>query len=146
MTLTFALRLSKLSVQEKAACFVSFLETLVRLNLTHLTADPSLPLLAESGVRYLQDPTWKDLLVVLQGRLGDCKDLVAWRLAELREQGIDARAHVVFYKLDGLELFHLQVKTPKGIEDPSLACGMPPLPGVVGLSPGEKREVLRSLV
>lgn len=76
--------------------------------------------LYRSGVAYQEDPRWQDLASMLTSRHGDCKDLVAWRLAELRElYSTDARLHVVFTKLPSGDVFHLQIRLPDGqIEDP----------------------------
>jgi hypothetical protein len=69
-------------------------EALVQLNVDYLRAHPDTPKLADSGVRYdlgadVQGP-WLTIPMVLAAGRGDCEDLAAWRVAELRVQGVDA--------------------------------------------------------
>ncbi len=93
------------------------------------------PKLYESNVRFRNEP-WAgkfeniaSLVVVLKRGWGDCDDLVAWRIAELREQGIKAQARI-YWRLHQLQrgpmrLFHVEVRHPDGdIEDPSRLIGM----------------------
>jgi hypothetical protein len=106
------------------------LEALVAENLAYLRAHPETPRLLESGVRYELDvprrEQWKDIAETLSRGAGDCKDLAAWRIAELRfggEQGAVAR--VEFYATHGRVLNHVTVRRADGrIEDPSRALGL----------------------
>jgi hypothetical protein len=84
------------------------------------------PTLYTSLVRYREDPcAWKDAPTILRTHSGDCKDLVAWRLAELREEGEDARCHVVIRVFQGRATYHAQILRANGtIEDPSTRMGM----------------------
>jgi len=59
---------------------------------------------------------------VMRHRFGDCEDLSAWRVAELRLGGVRAIPWVV---QSGNRLYHVQVRYPDGtIEDPSRRLGM----------------------
>jgi hypothetical protein len=52
---------------------------------------PMIPPVYASGVRYQEDPAgredWRDCLQVMQRGVGDCDQLVSWRLGELRVAG-----------------------------------------------------------
>lgn len=99
------------------------LAALVALNVTRIERF-SLPPLYESGVRYRRErpDEWSTAEVVAQRGWGDCEDLAAWRAAELRLQGIAARATA--YRAKG-RMWHAVVLYPDGtIEDPSKALGM----------------------
>jgi hypothetical protein len=88
------------------------------------------PLLYEAGVRYIDTgDEWRDVPAVLAGRGGDCKDLVAWRVAELRVRGRQAWPRIILTQ-DPSEatewLYHVVVQFPGGaFEDPSRILGMP---------------------
>lgn len=86
----------------------------------------SVPPLYRAGVRYRnqRDPRrWGNILEVLRAGYADCKNLSAWRVAELRfYQGVPAR--VLCYKT-GHNRWHAIVKYPDGrTEDPSVRLGM----------------------
>jgi hypothetical protein len=107
------------------------LEALVAVNVAYLHAHPATPRLMDSSVRYEPDDPgreeWKDIAETLSRGAGDCKDLVAWRLAELRIGGEHAAvARVEFHEAgDGRVLHHMTVRRASGlIEDPSRALGM----------------------
>ena len=77
-----------------------------------------------SGVRYrweLPGTGW-DHAGILQARgYGDCKDLTAWRCAELRLDGTDALPLIV---QTGNHNYHALVRLPDGsTEDPSVLLG-----------------------
>lgn len=80
--------------------------------------------LGGSVVEYGED--WKTIPWVLYDGYGDCEDLGAWRAAELRVQGVNARPDVKIRKLpNGHWRAHVRVKYPDGhIEDPSAKLGM----------------------
>jgi hypothetical protein len=82
--------------------------------------------LYDSGVRYEREAPgfedWQTAAETLRRGVGDCEDLVIWRVAELREQGIPARAIVLPLRR---RLWHVVVRHPDGmLEDPSTALGM----------------------
>lgn len=85
--------------------------------------------LYESGVRYRfekRGETWRDYCSTLAAGFGNCKEFVAWRLAELWHQGYDAAPLSIVQDLGrGSILFHVVVRHSDGsIEDPSKALGM----------------------
>lgn len=105
----------------------------------YLKHHPETPLLYESGVRYAREPfgyeSWPNIPVVLKRKAGDCEDLVAWRVAELRQHGIPARPSWSYRELTGPQgdyrLYHIRVWIPAGygetnarFEDPSKELGM----------------------
>ncbi len=107
-----------------------FLEALTRCNVLWLEAHPQTQLLYDAGVRYRQESmaeAWLDIPHVLELKFGDCEDLAAWRCAELRVRGINARPFLKWYNRpnQGITLYHVQVRHPDGsIEDPSAKLGM----------------------
>jgi hypothetical protein len=87
-----------------------------------------IPPLYESGVLYRRDPWgsglqhFPDCLTVIERGFADCKGLVPYRLAQLREEFPQQLFAVRVYprRLPGGEFeWHLQVQKPDGIEDPS---------------------------
>lgn len=109
------------------------LEALVKCNLIWLEAHPYAPPLYASGVRYQQEPEgsedWADIPHVLAQGWGDCEDLAAWRIAELRRQKIPAKGRLKWFKspsrFPSMTLYHVQVLLPGNkIEDPSRKLGM----------------------
>lgn len=100
---------------------------LVVLNQHVLRRQPSLPWLYESGVRYRHvrgRELWGTIPDVLANPLmRDCKNLAAWRAAELRERS-NVKA-VTRVKQISDHLMHVVVEWPDGrIEDPSRVLGM----------------------
>lgn len=107
-----------------------FLEALTRCNVLWLETHPSAVELYRSGVRYRQEKdteAWLDIPHVLENGWGDCEDLAAWRVAELRNRGVKAKPYLKWYSHpdQGITLYHVLVKLPNGtIEDPSKMLGM----------------------
>jgi hypothetical protein len=105
--------------------------TLMRIDENYLRANPRIPPLYDSGVRYEEEPVgqedWQDIPTTLRMGIGDCEDLACWRAAEYRVRfGIDARP-MFTYKLrsNGSYLYHITVRLPDGrTEDPSRRLGM----------------------
>lgn len=82
--------------------------------------------LYQSGVRYRrEDPgreDWQTAAQTFALGYGDCEDLVIWRVAELRDAGIDAWPIVLPIRR---RLWHVVVEHADGYhEDPSAALGM----------------------
>lgn len=101
------------------------LEGLVQLNLSQLRRGLAPPLY-KSGVRYKREPRgrekWQTAKTTFKKKDGDCEDLAAYRAADLRLGGVQARA-VVIDVAPGLK--HCVVKLPDGrLEDPSKRLGM----------------------
>lgn len=111
-------------------------EVLAAANEALFRARPELPGVYESQVRYFrpepddEDDDFDDWAVVLERGYGDCEDLAAARIAELRvRHGIAARAgftRVVVQTPEGpQERVHTWVMHPDGTsEDVSRALGM----------------------
>jgi hypothetical protein len=108
---------------EELARFVGELvETMVTRNRQYLTHYPRLTLMS-AGIFYKESSAWRDIPHTLKTGHGDCKSIVPWRLAELREAGEKAIVQVMV--LDEARLFHLQVIRGNGtMEDTSRLLGM----------------------
>lgn len=103
-------------------------EGLVQLNvvLMAIAAERGLilPPLYGSGVRYRREPKgrewWEssqDILGIAANRTGDCEDLAAYRAAELRLEGENARVVIITNSRGN---FHAVVEREDGtLEDPS---------------------------
>lgn len=109
------------------------LEALVKCNRIYLASHPSTPPLYQAGVRYQQEPKghedWCDIHHVMRQGWGDCEDLCAWRIAELRQSGVPAKGRLKWFKapsrIGRATMYHVQVYLPEGrIEDPSRQLGM----------------------
>lgn len=93
-----------------------------------------IPSIYQAGVRYIREPEgqeeWLDIGEIIARHGGDCEELAAWRVAELREQGIDARPawrHRRVSTPSGKEasLYHILCWIPgTGFDDPSQRLGM----------------------
>ena len=133
-------------VRVQADVFAAFVETLVEVNRIVLRASgavaaPATSLYA-SGVRFQEDARWQDVTSMRSTGYGDCKDLVAWRLAELRGQGVDARLHVIFSKAGGTDVFHMVVLHPGGqLEDVAAIVRSVAAGGTALVPPGGLRIV-----
>jgi hypothetical protein len=103
------------------------LDALVRLNLLELQ-QRRYPDLYKSGIRYKREPKepgrferWQTIKDLMQKGVGDCEDLAAARVAQLRMIGIRA---VPWLRRKG-NTWHVVVRYPNGrIEDPSRRLGM----------------------
>lgn len=112
------------------------------LNIAWLRDHPGTPALYKAGVKYKREPSRADLEraapgaklspvevfrtipAVLEEGWGDCDDLASWRAAELRSQGVKARAVLIPSNTPGV-LYHVVVRLPDGsIDDPSIRLGM----------------------
>lgn len=90
----------------------------------------SLPPLYRSGVKYvLQDPRACALRCpkeVYERKEGDCKQLIIYRIAELRNAGVHATPRIIWLADKEKLSAHAQLRLPDhSIEDPSLHLGMP---------------------
>ncbi len=100
-----------------------------------LVANPGIPRLYTSGVRWKRDVCrarnipgacerfLSPLDVLAEGGVGDCDDLVPWRTAELILDG-DRKARGISIIAPGIG-YHVVVRKGNGKrEDPSKRCGM----------------------
>lgn len=109
----------------------TLLMALMYIDMMELGANPSIPPLFKSGVRYMEEPPgredWQDVLTTLALGQGDCEDLACWRAAEYRVRyGVNAEPTFTWkLRENGGYLYHIQVLLPDGrIEDPSRTLGM----------------------
>lgn len=87
------------------------------------------PHLYAAGVKYIpQNPkacAMRPPTEVYKRGGGDCKQLVLWRIAELRESGIHATPRIIWLNAKQGLRAHAQLRLPDGtIEDPSFNLGM----------------------
>lgn len=112
-------------IPTSASFYGAAIEGLARLD-EEILSVADFPPLYESGVRYRKESpdTWRHVDDLLATGWGDCEDLSAWRVAELRVSGVDPDAHVYVYR-SGPRRYHAVVARGDGtIEDPSLRLGM----------------------
>lgn len=108
----------------------SAVETLARANVAYLKKHPKTPPLAKANIHYERElklggaERWQTIPEILKTGRGDCEDLSAWRIAELRVRGYRAKPHVTGKR----GKWHIQVKVKYGkktvIYDPSKEMGM----------------------
>lgn len=107
-----------------------WLEALITANVAYLRANPDTPWLYESGVTYEEEEDgeddWTDIPETLRLKVGDCEDLAAWRIAELRVRELEAAIPRVTIHASGSRvLYHVSVRRADGRhEDPSRLLGM----------------------
>ncbi len=117
------------------AIFRAMLEALVQVNEIHLRAHPEIPSVEDAirtgRVRYddpgANDDPWRDCLRVLQMGEGDCEDLVAWFVAQLRVRSGQRQARAVFDiwpTPEGTRLIHIRATDGRKTYDPSRWAGM----------------------
>lgn len=117
------------SEAEDAEVLRVLLETLIAIDRVYVRRRAA-PTLYQSGVVYGRTRTWDPIPSVSIRGYGDCKSLVAWRIAELREAGIDCRPVFRFKtRASGAKDFHILIAKPGKNgkiewEDPSKILGM----------------------
>jgi hypothetical protein len=123
-----------LDERELAKSFAALIEAQAEAN-RFLMVKMRIPELYRAGIRFQNEP-WAgkfeniaSVAVVIKRGWGDCDDLVAWRIGELRNQGIQATARIYWRTHDTprgpMRLYHVEVRHPNGeIEDPSRLIGM----------------------
>lgn len=117
------------SNQERAALLVCALLELALEGARAEVRARKVPELYKAGVKYITQPkeacAFRPPSEVFRRGGGDCKQLVLWRLAELREAGIDAKPRIMWIKEPRGFRAHAILRHPDGrIEDPSLNLGM----------------------
>lgn len=108
----------------------SAVETLARADYAYLKKHPKTQALARAPIHYQRElklegaERWQTIPEILATGQGDCEDLSAWRIAELRIRGIKAKPYVTGKN----GKWHIQVKAKFGkkvvIFDPSKEMGM----------------------
>lgn len=124
----------ELPEEVRAAGIARLVAELAWVNQAWLRMHPEVPHLYASGVRYVErglnacGDDWRDIPEILTQGEGVCEDLSAWRIAELRNHGIDAEPLLTSMSTKSMVVYHVRVLLPDGqIEDPSLILGMSPL-------------------
>jgi hypothetical protein len=119
-----------------ARCFQAAVHAVAEINLAYLEAHPETPSLYESGVKYQLEPpsqgyeSIRSIPVMLQEGGHDCASLCAFRLAELWRDELKTHgaklsvAKIYWRNHPNGRLFHCEVRTPAGVEDPSRYLGM----------------------
>ena len=106
------------------------LEALITANIAFLRSQPHTPWLYESGVVYEEEEDerddWNDIPETYALRVGDCEDLAAWRVAELRARRGEHAIPRVSVQTVGLRTkYHVTLRRADGqLEDPSRLLGM----------------------
>jgi hypothetical protein len=110
-------------------------ETLARANEAYLLDHPRTPALYKSGVRYQREERpndeperWQGIAEIIREGHGDCEDLAAWLIAQIRNRGGIALPHVVQSRPGRDGRWHIMVKALKRekwvLLDPSRKLGM----------------------
>jgi hypothetical protein len=117
---------NELPVRHAAQVINHLVQAMIENNMGYLETHKA-PLLYQSGVRYSPDNQgstemqWWDIPSILNHGFADCKGLAAWRVAELRHAGYSATPEVI---TQNGQMFHVRIRGPNGIEDPSKILGM----------------------
>lgn len=128
--------LDHLSIERRANVLLGACEFLCWVNYQWIEERGAMPLYSiapryELKVRPMNIDYWDDIPTVVARRSGDCKDFVAWRVAELRKQGIAQAVPYVTYGVvrgprgQAIVVWHVQVAVGPKIEDPAALLGMP---------------------
>ena len=117
---------------KRAAILETFFEAQTRVNMAFLLANPEIPRLYESGVRYRREGSpevWKDIPTILRDGADDCEGLSCWLAAEFRVRNDVPGAAVRLAKQRTPGLWHaivIDVENPRRRWDPSKRLGMKP--------------------
>lgn len=132
---------SRVGLERYLRVLTGALETLAAAAAAELVTNREIPLLYESGCRYQREARdrsgarleeWRSPLAVCEAGAGDCEDLAAYRVAELRERLGEPSARFDVLSQEprpGREhwLFHIRIRRQDGrLEDPSRLLGMTP--------------------
>ncbi len=111
-----------------ATALRALLDCLIDLNLIFLDTYPNTPGLYEARVFYYFMPTrapWDTIPTLFSRGYGDCKSLVAARIAELRKHGQTAKPVFRHIKSKWGTMFHILLQHDNGnFECPSRILGM----------------------
>lgn len=112
---------------------ISYLvEALIGANILYLLRFPNTPSLYDIGAQYelkkrpMGLDNWKDIPAIIETKSGDCKDFVAYRVAQLRLKGLhDVSPLITAHKIGDVLTYHVRIRHGGYIEDPSKLLGMP---------------------
>jgi hypothetical protein len=115
--------------KKTAQVLMQLLKALVECNLAYLEKHPNTPHPYKANVRYAREKhgeQWKSIPKVIQDGEGDCEDLASYLAAFLAFHGKKPVALVLRWRTlpSNGRLFHVLVRGPDGIEDPSKRLGM----------------------
>src|SRR5262245_24224384 len=107
----------------------TLLKALVQCNLAFLEKNPRTPHPYKAGIRYMREhkgERWKSIPKVLRDGGGDCEDLAAYAAAYLIHHRVKPVRMVIRWRTTptGGRAFHILVRGPKGLIDPSKRLGM----------------------
>lgn len=133
------LSFASLPVQRKQVVLRAAIEFLIVADWNFILENPGLPSLYDFAPQYVLKvrpaglDSWQDIPQTIALGSADCKDLAAWRCAELRHQGYDdvmpyikVTYHEDPHGVDQtMTVYHVQVRIHDKIEDPSAILGMP---------------------
>ncbi len=100
--------------REGALVARAFLQAVVKANECWLLHNPKAPKLYDSGVTYAREPwagkyeEFATIPMVLKRGWGDCDDLCAWRVAEIRREG--RPADILIYWRPKTHIWHVEVR------------------------------------
>ena len=129
---TFALgSFDALPHAERVELLREFVESLISVNRAYLRHFPLAPALYAAGVRFVREELcgdeWQDAARILETRAASSPDLVAYRVAELRERDGEPTAGPLITSMvapSGVTLWHVSVVRESGaIEDPAVILG-----------------------
>lgn len=111
---------------ENATVLRLLLELLIALDIEYLRRHPNTPSLYEDPIFYRRTVEWEPIPAIRLRGFADCKSLTAWRVAELRLLGEEAKPVFRWRRTPrGTYDYHILVLRPGGLfEDPSKAKGM----------------------
>jgi hypothetical protein len=131
-----------LPIEDRLVVLRRQLHTLAETNCRWLKHNPSTPSLYEWAPRYQIKPRpyvpaigeqadiWQDIPSTMRRGTADCKDVAAWRVGELYNEGYRVGFHIKVQQIADLIVYHIQVEgfNKDGRfcrEDPSKLLGMP---------------------
>lgn len=99
--------------------YVDVMEQLVTTDKKWLKTNPGAPTVAASGVRpgLILREARSDISSMLHHGSGDLDSLAAWRIAELRIQGVDAKPVLIKGRRGDKTTFTVRVQLPDGTYD-----------------------------
>ena len=115
--------------KRSAEVMTLLLGALVECNLEYLKKHPKTPHPYKAGIRYMREvhaERWKGIPEILKDGEGDCEDLACYLAAYLVFHEVKPVSVTLRWKKvrGGGRLFHVLVRGPKGLEDPSKKLGM----------------------
>lgn len=134
-----------LSDERQRNILLAGVDFLAYVNTQFLRAHPTAPKLYACNPQYIikRRPMgidgFSDIPTVIGRGAGDCKDFVAWRLAEYIIEGVhQAQPFITKKRIHDIDCWHVMLQIGRREEDPSALLGMP-----AGIPYEELREAFR---